>query len=149
MNSSDPSPYPPHPRSSPRVPGQVVTCGWCGVEVPIPARGRVPKWCSSTCRHRAWEQRRAADSGRSAVEVRDRVIETMKTVTVVEHRTTEAPVLPGPQSADDYAKVLTDLANRIDTGRIYDRDLPTLAPAVNAVAEALWRRHKSTRNRSW
>jgi hypothetical protein len=80
--------------------------------------------------------------------VRDRVIETVKTVTVVEHRTTEVPVPPGPQSADDYAKVLTDLANRIDAGRIYDRDLPTLAPAVNAVAEALWRRHRSTRNRS-
>ena len=81
--------------------------------------------------------------------MRDRVIETVKTVTVVEHRTAEVPVLPGPQSADDYAKVLTDLANRIDTGRIYDRDLPTLAPAVNAAAEALWRRHKGTRKPSW
>jgi len=47
-------------RRAPRVPGQAVACGWCGTKVAIPPRGRVPKWCSSTCRHRAWEQNRAA-----------------------------------------------------------------------------------------
>ena len=38
----------------------MVTCGWCRATVPVPSRGRVPKWCSASCRHRAWEQRRAA-----------------------------------------------------------------------------------------
>ncbi len=146
MSSTDPPSYPPRPRTSPRAPGQVVNCGWCGTEVLVPARGRVPKWCSSTCRHRAWEQRRAADSGRSAVEVRDRVIKTVKTVTVVQHHTTEVPVPHRPQTADDYAQVLIELAARIDSGRIYDRDLPAITPAVNALVEALWRRRKSSRS---
>jgi hypothetical protein len=48
-----------------------VTCGWCGAGVTVAARGSVPKWCSATCRHRAWEQRRAAASGLVAVEVVD------------------------------------------------------------------------------
>jgi len=38
----------------------VVACGWCGSKVVVAARGRVPHWCGSGCRHRAWEQRRAA-----------------------------------------------------------------------------------------
>ena len=42
-------------------------CGWCGAEVNIPARGRIPKWCSGTCRHRAWEQARAAASSALSV----------------------------------------------------------------------------------
>jgi hypothetical protein len=40
-----------------RRPGQTVACGWCGRAVEEPARGRVPSWCSSSCRHRAWEFR--------------------------------------------------------------------------------------------
>ena len=39
----------------------------CRATVPVPSRGRVPKWCSASCRHRAWEQRRAAASGLSAI----------------------------------------------------------------------------------
>jgi hypothetical protein len=54
---------------------RVVTCGWCGATVPVPGRGRVPIWCSASCRHRAWEQRRAAASGLSAIEVVDRPVE--------------------------------------------------------------------------
>ncbi len=33
----------------------VVAFGWCGREVVVAARGRVPHWCGSGCRHRAWE----------------------------------------------------------------------------------------------
>ena len=33
-----------------RRPGQEVLCGWCGRSALIPARGRVPKWCSATLR---------------------------------------------------------------------------------------------------
>lgn len=54
--------------------------------MPIPARGRVPKWCSSSCRHRAWEQRRAADAGLAAVKVVDRVVEVVRVEKVVEKR---------------------------------------------------------------
>ena len=50
-----------------------VACAWCGQDVTVPARGRIPRWCGTSCRHRAWEQRRAAESGRSATEVVERV----------------------------------------------------------------------------
>lgn len=54
--------------------GQEVACAWCGRSVALKARGPIPKWCSPTCRHRAWEQDRAARSGRSAVTVVDRFV---------------------------------------------------------------------------
>jgi hypothetical protein len=61
-------------RRTARRSGQTLVCGWCGLSVVVPARGRVPKWCSSSCRHRAWEMARAAQSGRAAVQVVDRVV---------------------------------------------------------------------------
>ena len=57
---------------SPRRPGQTLACGWCGSPILLPARGRTPKWCSSSCRHRAWELTRAAASGHAAIQVVDR-----------------------------------------------------------------------------
>ena len=142
MSSTNPSPEPASKRPAPRSPGQIVTCGWCGTEVPVPARGRGPKWCSSSCRHRAWEQRRAADSGRSAIEIKDRVVGTTRTVTVVQHHRTQVPVPYRPQSAIEYAQVLTELTERLDTGRIDDRDLPVLTSAVTALLDAMTRRHR-------
>lgn len=136
-------------RSSPRAPGQMVTCGWCGQNVPVPARGRVPKWCSPACRHRAWEQTRAAASGRSAVQVIDRQIETVKTVTVVQHHTREVPVAWRPSSVPDFVDVLTDLTRRVDSGRVYDRDIPTLVAAVRATIDALARREKAAHRPLW
>lgn len=130
----------PRRRSSPRAPGQVIACGWCGQDVLVPPRGRVPKWCSPACRHRAWEQRRAADSGLAAVEVKDRAIETVKTVTVVQHHTTEVPVPVLPGNVAEFVEVLADLTRRLDAGRIYDRDLPGLTPAVAELVAALDRR---------
>jgi len=127
-------------RPAPRVPGQVVACGWCGAEVAVPARGRVPKWCSGTCRHRAWEQARAAASGRAAVTVVDRVVETVRTQTVVQHHRTTVPVAVHPASAREWARLLEALAAKLDTGRVYDRDLPVLIPAANALIDALQRR---------
>ena len=79
--------------SRPRRPGQSLACGWCGSLILLPARGRVPKWCSSSCRHRAWELTRAAASGRAAVQVVDRVVEVDRPVTVVQ----EVPVPPSPK----------------------------------------------------
>ncbi len=83
-------------RPAPRAPGQVVVCGWCSAEVTVPTRGRVPKWCSGTCRHRAWEQARAAASGRAAVTV----VETLLDI----HDA--ALGAPGPTTVDEIAGVV-------------------------------------------
>jgi hypothetical protein len=120
---------------SPRRPGQTLACGWCGSPILLPARGRTPKWCSSSCRHRAWELSRAAASGRAAVQVVDRVVEVDRPVTVVQ----EVLVATVPQGAA-WPAALAQLATALDTGRIYDRDLPALAQALAGVAEALDRR---------
>ena len=81
---------------SPRRPGQTLACGWCGSLILLPARGRTPKWCSSSCRHRAWELTRAAESGRAAIQVVDRVVEVDRLVTVVQ----EVPVTTVPKGTE-------------------------------------------------
>ena len=120
---------------SPRRPGQSLACGWCGSPILLPARGRTPKWCSSSCRHRALELTRAAASGRAAVQVVDRVVEVDRLVTVVQ----EVPVTTVPKGAE-WPAALAHLATALDTGRIYERDLPALAQALADVADALDRR---------
>ena len=65
-----------------RTPGQTLTCGWCDQPITVRATGRTPKWCSDTCRHRAWETTRAAAAGRAAVTVVDRTIEVQVPVPV-------------------------------------------------------------------
>jgi len=57
-----------------RQPGQQCSCVWCGRAVIVKARGPLPKFCSPNCRHRAWEQARAARAGRAAVVVVDRAV---------------------------------------------------------------------------
>ena len=136
-------------RSSPRAPGQVVECGWCRQTVPVPARGRVPKWCSPTCRHRAWEQRRAAASGLAAVDVKERVIETVKTVTVVQHHRVDPLPAARPRTVGEVVEVLAELTVRVDSGRVYDRDLPALAAAVRGLVDALNRRDKTSTRPRW
>lgn len=136
-------------RPSPRTAGQVIACGWCGRNVEVPARGRVPKWCSPTCRHRAWEQRRAAATGLAAVEIRDRLVETTKTVTVVQHHTTDVPYPVRPASVPDFVDVLADLTQRLDSGRVYDRDLAILTPAVTELVAALARRETGLWRPPW
>ncbi|MHB1474394.1 MAG: hypothetical protein ACYCV4_12395 [Dermatophilaceae bacterium] len=120
---------------SPRRPGQTLACGWCGSPILLPARGRIPKWCSSSCRHRAWELTRAAASGHAAVQVVDRVVEVDRLVTVVR----EVSVTTVPTGAA-WPAALAQLAAALDTGRVYDRDLPALAQALVGVADALDRR---------
>lgn len=123
------------PSRSPRSPGQTVACGWCGSPILLSARGRTPKWCSSSCRHRAWELTRAAASGHAAIQVVDRIVEVDRLVTVVQ----EVPVATVPQGAA-WPAALAQLATALDTGRVYDRDLPALAHALAGVADALDRR---------
>ena len=125
----------PEPAARPpgrRLPGQVLTCGWCGSPIAVPARGRVPKWCGPTCRHRAWEQRGAAASGLAAVEVVTHRVEV----------SAPAPAVPqvAPRSVADWSRLLDDLARKLDAGRIYDRDLPALNEALTDVIDAFNRR---------
>jgi hypothetical protein len=104
-----------------RTPGQQVGCGWCGQPVQIRSRGPIPKWCSPTCRHRAWEQTRAARSGLSAVEVLDRYVAAV------------------PENGPDWIHHLTTLANQINTGTrpIADHDLDGIAAALEIAQAAI------------
>lgn len=108
-----------------------ITCPWCGTTILVKARGRTPKWCSDTCRHRAWEQKRAAASGRSAVQVVERP--------VVIQRTTRIPA-PNPPRGAEWAETLAHLTRLVDSGRIYDRDLGPIAEAAAALHRSLGRR---------
>ncbi len=102
-----------------------MACGWCGQPLEPKARGRIPKWCSASCRQRAWEQARAADSGLSAVRIVERTVELR---------------VPANPTRRDWARLLQELAHQLDDGRVYDRDLPDLAAALRVVQEAYSRR---------
>ena len=104
-------------------------CGWCGGPITPGRRGPIPKWCSATCRHRAWEQARAAASGLSAVELVERRIEV------------QVPLVP---TRRDWPGLLGQLASQLNDGRIYDRDLPALARALEPLLQAYRRRAHMT-----
>jgi hypothetical protein len=89
------------------------------------SRGPIPKWCSATCRHRAWEQARTAASGRSAVEVVERRVEVPTAV---------------PLTRRDWPRVSRELTTQLDEGRVYDRDLAALSAELRALLEAYRRR---------
>jgi hypothetical protein len=108
------------------------TCGWCGGPIEYKARGPIPKWCSAACRQRAWEQSRAAASGRSAVQVIERRVE------IPVQQPTPSPAWPRHQ---EWVSVLGELATQLDAGAVYDRDLPDLTAALNRVLDAFSRRH--------
>lgn len=107
-------------------------CGWCGGPITPGRRGPIPKWCSATCRHRAWEQARAAASDRSAVQVVERRVEISRPVTLTRR---------------DWARLLDELARQLDDGPVYDRDLRELASALDAVLQA-YRRRPYVRDRT-
>ena len=121
-------------RAPTRLPGQTIACGWCSAPIAVQATGRLPKWCSPSCRQRAWHQRRAA-SGLAAVDVVDRFIEVEKEVKVVEQIEVNVP----PTGAA-WPAALTELAKQIDTGRVHDHDLLALAQTLDVLLPALGRR---------
>lgn len=106
-----------------------LTCGWCGTEIIYRGRGRRTNWCSPGCRHRAWEQRRAADSGLAAVTVVDRIVEVARVVTT--------PRLPRGR---EWPGVIAQLAREIDVGRVYDREFPALIESLELLDQAIQRR---------
>ena len=71
----------------------------------------------------------------AAVQVVDRAVVVDRLVTVVQ----EVPVTTAPKGAE-WPAALAHLAIALDTGRVYDRDLPALAQALADVADALDRR---------
>ena len=108
----------------------------------VAGRRRLPTYCSSGCRHRAWEQRRAAASGLAAVRVVERPVEVRVERTV--ERVTEVSARPrGSECADQ----LRDLAWQLDAGRLYDRDLDVVIEALKAVNDAVARRTRHRRRR--
>ena len=116
-------------------------CGLCGGPVIVQVRGRMPKWCSSTCRTRASERRRAAADGLAAVKVVDRDVERIKTVTVVQHHTrhVEVEAVRWPTATSEWLTAIRDLTRHVETGRVYDRDLKSLGGAVNDLIAAVAR----------
>ena len=100
-------------------------CGWCGGPITPRSRGPIPKWCSATCRHRAWEQARAAASGLCAIDVIERRVEVQVSL---------AP------TRRDWPRLLGELVGQLNDGRVYDRDLPALARALEPVLEGYRRR---------
>lgn len=110
------------------------SCGWCGGAIEVKATGRIPKWCSASCRQRAWEQSRAAASGRSAIEVVERVVE----VPVARERTPRR---------EQWPALLCELTAQLNAGHIYSRDLPELARALEQLTAAVQRRQNRRRSR--
>jgi hypothetical protein len=110
------------------------TCGWCGGAIDVQPTGRIPKWCSPACRQRAWEQSRAAASGRAAVQVVERLVE----VPVMRERTPRR---------EAWAALLRELTAQLDDSRIYARDLPDLGSALNDLIAAYNRRQNPRRLR--
>lgn len=115
-----------------RRPGQWLACGWCGAAVSVPWRGRTPKWCSQSCRTRAWAARRAVEAGDAEVRIVDRPIEVVR----------EVRVEADPRSVEEWSSMLRRLANRVDDGRVYDRDLAQLLASVDELGGAIHRRVK-------
>lgn len=96
----------------------------------MPSRGRVPKWCSTTCRHRAWEQKRAAESGRSAVEVVDRPVEIVRVEKQVRERRVTQEVLRSPRTAAEWRGQLQDAEWFLRSFRCTEEDLDVLEPLI-------------------
>jgi hypothetical protein len=112
-----------------RVAGQELACGWCGRPVTLRATGRPPKWCSATCRQRAWEQTRAAASGRSAVQIVERYVAAI------------------PIDVSGWLSQLATLTHQVSTqpGQFLDGDLDNLAHALElGLAAIAARRDRST-----
>lgn len=123
--ATPPSARPPHTPAGGgggvRLPRQHVMCVWCGTSVAVKARGPVPRYCSATCRHRAWEQRRAARDGRAAVVAVDRVITVY------------------PDDSRGWVDHLERLAGEVRGGRLDDA---LLSPALDLVHLAIAHRQR-------
>ncbi|MCG8918256.1 hypothetical protein L6E12_20955 [Actinokineospora sp. PR83] len=115
-----------------------IECAHCAREVPYSGTGRRPRYCSPTCRSRAWELRRAAawlDRPDPMPTVVREVVER------IEARERRVPVPMAPRTAADWVTALEQLRHRIlrDPLSVLKRreDLAELIAAVRAVDAAL------------
>ena len=76
------------------------------------------------------------------MKVVERDIERIKTVNVVQHhsRQVEVKTVRWPSATSDWVAAISDLTRRVESGRVYDRDLEDLAGAVNELVGAMVRR---------
>lgn len=108
-------------------------------------RGRPRKWCSDECRKLASEERRAAERGVVAVELRERVVEVEKVV----HRPATTAASIDRVLDDDQAlqKLLNTLRHRIKEGTYRpgsDRNMTWVLRRLTApVADLLAQIHSS------
>jgi len=93
----------------------------------------VPKWCSSSRRHRAWEQRRAADAGLAAVDVVDRPVEVIVEKQTIVERNVTVPVRQSPRSTREWVDLLDRLTWALNTTRMDQEDLANLEPALSRI----------------
>ena len=107
-----------------RRPGQHIECLWCGSSTPVKSRGPLPRFCSANCRHRAWEQERAARAGRAAVITVDRFVATY------------------PGSSRAWVEQLGRLAADVRQGRL---DVDVLIGPLDAVYAAIAYRPRNDR----
>ncbi len=121
-----------------------VMCSWCQAQVLVPAKGRAPKWCGTSCRHRAWEQTRAAASGKTAVQVVERIVTVQLPAAPASAPRPllipPTPAVPAAPAGSAWAPLLAELTRQLDTDRIYHRDLAAITPAFNDAMQALNRR---------
>ncbi|MEO6019864.1 MAG: hypothetical protein ABIP45_06415 [Knoellia sp.] len=64
----------------------------------------------------------------------------MRTITTAKRVQAVAPSVVAPRDVADWSELLHDLADRLDRGRIYDRDVRLLAPPLTALLDAFSRR---------
>jgi len=102
------------PAAGVRLRGQHVVCMWCGSSVAVKARGPLPKFCSATCPHRAWEQERAARDGRVGVIAVDRLVAVY------------------PHDARGWVEHLERLANDVRRGQLDEAELTAALDLVYA-----------------
>jgi hypothetical protein len=109
------------------------SCAWYGGKIEPKTPGRIPKWCSAACRQPPREQSWAAASGRAAVEVVERVVEVpVRTIPGVD--TERHP------RHRERVTLLDELALRLRSGTVYDRDLHAIGTALVEVNNALEQR---------
>ena len=125
------------------------TCGWCGELMVYGGRGRRPKYCSKSCKNRAWEVRSAerrlerdlAAGAASAEPVREVVSRPPKP-----EPKPPAPPRPAapraPVRIADWVKLLAVLEEQLggELGPKY-WDHPKLLRSLNAVLSALDEAH--------
>jgi hypothetical protein len=102
-------------------------CVWCQGPTTWAGVGRRPVYCGRSCRQRAYEVRAAAGAGLVARDV------------VYVERPAPRPAEP-PARREPWPVLLAELTQGLDSGRIYDRDLPRLAEQIGALAAACQRR---------